>query len=159
MFFYKQVLLPLLETAALNFQDDRRTDEHMVRCDLVPFLRAEKANVPTLGHRFLVKFPWVGKAIEVKCPTFARGPPLGLNIDRCIRMWVKIFLRHTFTLNLLEYPLSHLPLPRDITITFENGNVRTCVCSSKVVLLHVYFHSVFSLCVRRPKTSSGETLS
>ena len=58
----------------------------MVQCDLVPFLRAEKANIPTLGHRFLVKFPWVGKAIEVKCPTFVRvpPPPLGLNIDRCI---------------------------------------------------------------------------
>ena len=84
MFLYKQVLLPPLETAVLNFQDDRRTDKHMVRCDLVPFLCAEKASIPTLGHRFLVKFPWVGKAIEVKCPTFARGPPLGLNIDRCI---------------------------------------------------------------------------
>ena len=86
MFLYKQVLLPLLETAVLNFQDDRRTDEHMVQCDLVPFLSAEKANVPNLGHRFLVKFPWVGRALEVKFSTFARGPPppLGLNIDRCI---------------------------------------------------------------------------
>ena len=95
MFLYKQVLLPRLETAVLNFQNDRRTDQHMVRCDLVPFLRAEKANVPTLGHRFLVKFPWVGKAIEVKCPTFARGPPpppLGLNIDRCIKATVYCFL-------------------------------------------------------------------
>ena len=44
-----------------------------------------KENVPTLGPRFLVKFPRVGKAIEVKCPTYARGPPhLGLNIDRFI---------------------------------------------------------------------------
>ena len=77
-------MLSLLETAVLNFQDDRCTDEHMVRCDLVPFLHVEKANIPTLGHRFLVKFPWVGKAIEVKYPTFARGPPLGLNIDRYI---------------------------------------------------------------------------
>ena len=75
------MLLPLLETVVLNFQDDRRTDEQMVRCDLVPFLRAEKANVPTLGHRFLVKFPWVGKAIEIKCPTFARGSlPSGLTL-------------------------------------------------------------------------------
>jgi len=66
----------------------RRTDEHMGRCDLVPFLCAKKANIPTLGPRFLVKFPRVGKAIEVKHPTYmyARGPPtpLGLNIDRCI---------------------------------------------------------------------------
>ena len=44
----------------------------------------KNANVPTLGPRFLVKFPRVGKAIEVKCPTYAQGPPLGLNIDRCI---------------------------------------------------------------------------
>jgi len=52
-------------------------DEHMRirRCDLVPFLHAKKANVPTLGPRFLVKFPRVGKAIEVKCRTYARGPP------------------------------------------------------------------------------------
>ena len=56
----------------------------MGRCDLVPFLRAKKRNVPTLGTRFLVKFPRVWKAIEVKCPTYARGLPLGLNIDRCI---------------------------------------------------------------------------
>jgi len=46
----------------------------MGRCDLVPFLCAKKANVPTLGPGFLVKFPRVGKAIEVKCPTYARGP-------------------------------------------------------------------------------------
>ena len=52
---------------------------------MVSFFHAKKANVPTLGPRFLVKFPRVGKAIEVKCPTYARGPlPLGLNIDRCI---------------------------------------------------------------------------
>ena len=52
---------------------------------MVLFLRAKKANAPTLGPRFLVKFPRVGKAIEVKCPTYARGyPTLGLNIDRCI---------------------------------------------------------------------------
>ena len=44
-------------------QYGRRTDEHMGRCDLVPFLCAKKANVPTLGPRFLVKFPRVGKAI------------------------------------------------------------------------------------------------
>ena len=49
------------------------TDKHMERCDLVPFLRAKKANIPTLGPRFLVKFPRVGKAVEVKCPTYARG--------------------------------------------------------------------------------------
>ena len=44
-----------------------------------------KANVPTLEPRFLVKFPSVGKAIEVKFPTYARGPrPLRLNINRWI---------------------------------------------------------------------------
>ena len=55
---------------------------------LVLFLLAKKANVPTLGPRFLVRFPSMGKAIEVKCPTYARGPPppapLGLNTDRSI---------------------------------------------------------------------------
>ena len=51
---------------------------------MVSFLRAKKANVPTLGPGFLVKFPRVGKAIEVKCPTYARCLPLELNIDRCI---------------------------------------------------------------------------
>ena len=58
----------------------------MGRCNLVLFHRAKEANVPTLGPRFLVKFPRVGRAIQVKCPTYARGPPLplGLNIDRCI---------------------------------------------------------------------------
>ena len=48
---------------------------------MVSFLCAKKANVPTLGPRFLVKFPRVGKAIEVKCPTYARGlPPSGLTL-------------------------------------------------------------------------------
>ena len=41
---------------------------------MVLFLRAKKANVPTLGLRFLVKFPRLGKAIEVKYPTYAWGP-------------------------------------------------------------------------------------
>ena len=83
------MFLPLLETAVLNFQDDRRTDEHMVRCDLVPFLRAEKANFPTLGHRFLVKFPWVGKAVEVNCPTFAGSPPSGLTLIDALYICVR----------------------------------------------------------------------
>ena len=52
---------------------------------MVPFLGAKKVNIPTLRLRFLVKFLRVEKAIEVKCPTYAQGPPpLGLNIDRCI---------------------------------------------------------------------------
>ena len=33
------------------------------------FLHAKKANVPTLGPRFLVKFLRVGMATEAKCPT------------------------------------------------------------------------------------------
>ena len=57
-------------------------DEQMRRCYLVPFLRSKRADVPTLGPRFLVKFARVGKAIERKCPTYARGPPSGLNIER-----------------------------------------------------------------------------
>ena len=51
---------------------------------MVLFLRAKEANVPTLGPRFLVKFPRMGKAIEVKCPTKPGISPLGLNIDTCI---------------------------------------------------------------------------
>ena len=70
-------------------QYGRHRDKHMGRCDLVPFLRAKKQLSPlTLGPRILIKFPRVGKAIEVKCPTYARGhpppPQIGLNIDRCI---------------------------------------------------------------------------
>ena len=58
------------------------TDEHMGWCELVLFLRAKNANVPTLGPRLLVRFPRVGKAIEDKCPTYVRAwymhniPPL-----------------------------------------------------------------------------------
>jgi len=58
-----------LTIQSLAHQYGWHTDEHVGRCDLVPFLCAKKANVPTLGPRFLVKFPRVGKAIEVKCPT------------------------------------------------------------------------------------------
>ena len=55
---------------------------------MVLFLRAKKANVPTLRPRFLVKFPRMGKAIQVKCPTYAWGPlPLGLNMDTCINVY------------------------------------------------------------------------
>ena len=39
----------------------------------------KKTNVPTLGPRLLVRFPRVGKAIEVKCPTYA-PPTLGLTL-------------------------------------------------------------------------------
>ena len=53
---------------------------------MVPFLRAKKANVHTLGSRFSVKFPRVGKTIEVTTPHVPRVLPLGLNIDRCIIM-------------------------------------------------------------------------
>jgi hypothetical protein len=31
-----------------------------------------------------IKFQRVGKQKSIKCPTYARPPPLGLNIDRCI---------------------------------------------------------------------------
>lgn len=60
---------------------------------MVPFFRAKKkkANVPTLGTRFLVKFLRVGEAMEVKCPTNARDPPIGFNIDSCIMFVKKIY--------------------------------------------------------------------
>ena len=131
MFLYKQVLLPLLETAEFNFQDERRTDEHMVRCDLVPFLRAGKANVLTLGHRFLVKFPWVGKAIEVKCPTFARGPPPRLNIDRCITVEERVStsLFHLFTY--IKIGLNNIIRQR---IDRIDNDVRICVTLASHIL-------------------------
>ena len=48
---------------------------------MVPFLHEKKANIPTLGPRFLVKFQRVGKAIEVNCLKYAKGPPpLGLTL-------------------------------------------------------------------------------
>ena len=49
----------------------------------------KKQASPTLGHRFLVKFPWVGKAVEVKYPTFARSPPpppLGLTLIDALKL-------------------------------------------------------------------------
>ena len=68
LFQYKNKYLPLLKTAI--FQG---------------LSQAQKANVPTLGPRFIVKFPRVGKAIETKRPRYARGlPSFGLNIHRCI---------------------------------------------------------------------------
>ena len=51
---------------------------------MVLFLRrAKKANVPTLGTRFLVKFPRMWKAIRGQMPHICPGfppPPLELNI-------------------------------------------------------------------------------
>ena len=40
-----------------------------------PIPLRKKANIPILWPRFLVKFLRVGKAVEVKCPTYTRGPP------------------------------------------------------------------------------------
>jgi len=45
----------------------------------------KQSNVPTLRPRLSVKFLRAEIAKVTKCPTYARGPPLGLNIDRCIR--------------------------------------------------------------------------
>ena len=65
---------------------------------LGPIPPHKKANIPTLGPRFLVKFPRMGKAIEVKSPTSARGPPpppsSGLTlIDALqIQFWLSLFL-------------------------------------------------------------------
>ena len=46
------------------------------------------------GGDFDQKFFW-----KVKCPTYARGPPLWLNIDRCI-MDIVFFRRHCNETNL-----------------------------------------------------------
>ena len=46
-------------------------------------LSYKKANFPTLGPRFLVKFPLDGEGNRGQ--TYPRGSPLRLNIDRCIK--------------------------------------------------------------------------
>ena len=74
---------------------------------MVLYLRAKKANLPKLGPRYLVKFSRVGKAIEVKCPTYARGSPLlGLNIDRCII--TKLLSYHPFEGKELQFSCMHV---------------------------------------------------
>ena len=115
MFLYKyknKYFPPLKTTVFQGFLAALHTDEDMGWYDLVLFLRAKKANVPTLGPRFLVKFPRaVEKAIEVKCPTYARRvppPPLGPNIDRCITFRGQIKARATpsFPISIIrEFPL------------------------------------------------------
>ena len=120
-----------LETAVLNFQDDRRTDEHMVRCDLVPFFRAGKVNVPTLGHRFSVKFPWVGKAIEVKCPTFAPPPPPRLNIDRCITVEERVSTSLFHLFSYIKIGLNNIIRQRIDRIDID---VRICVTLASHIL-------------------------
>ena len=82
---YKNNCLPLLKTAV--FQGFSRATPmtryfiwpvhrygHEMMC-LGPIPACKKANVATLGPRFLVKFLRVGVAIEVKCPKYAQGPP------------------------------------------------------------------------------------
>ena len=60
----------------------------------------EKSNVPTMGPTLSVKFPRVEIAKVIKCPTYIRGPPLGLNTDRCISTdefdWVDDAVRPLF---------------------------------------------------------------
>ena len=58
--------------ALLQFLDGQSTDAQ--RCALVPFLCVKKQR-PIMGPRVLVKFPRVGRAIEVKCPTCAWVSP------------------------------------------------------------------------------------
>ena len=84
-----------------NGNQHQHTDEHMGRCDLVPFLCTIKANVPSLGPRF---------SIEVKCPHMPGVPvPLGLNIDTCLRKWVHLPYR--------LYSQGNLSVPASITVT------------------------------------------
>ena len=65
--FKKQPSFRALATL-LQFQDERRGD-------LVPFLRAKKSKRPHPGAQILSQIPEGGKEIEVKCPTYAQGPP------------------------------------------------------------------------------------
>ena len=104
MFLYKfkSKCLPLLKTAVfqgftkaalLQFQDDRRGAQTSTWEDVA------------LGPRFLVKFPRMGKAIEVKCPTYARGPPAsGLTLIHAL-WWKTCILSH---LNVYQVQLSSL---------------------------------------------------
>ena len=84
LYKYKKKCLPLLKTAVFQDYICSRT----IR--LGPNSSAQKKQTfPPWDpdSRFLVKFPRMGKAIEVKCSTSARDPlppPIGLNIDRCI---------------------------------------------------------------------------
>ena len=76
MFLYKQVLLPPLETAVLNFQDDRRTDEHMVRCDLGPIAPRRKSKRPHPGTKILSQIPVGGEGNRGQMPHICPGSPL-----------------------------------------------------------------------------------
>ena len=59
----------------------------------------------------------VGKEIEVKCPTYARGPspprPFGLNIDRCIKAFAMLVRVLGLVLTKLAFNLEH----RFVTVT------------------------------------------
>ena len=81
LYKYKNKYLSLLKTAVfraldtlLQFQVGRRTDEQVCQCALVPFLRARKANVPTLGPRFLSNSRGWGRQYG-QMPHISYAPP------------------------------------------------------------------------------------
>lgn len=47
---------------------------------MVPFLLTKKPSVSIVGHKFILKFPWLRKAIKVKCPTYDQGTPSDLTL-------------------------------------------------------------------------------
>jgi len=74
----------LLNTCVLLHENYFKMTAQMSTCDYVIGLHSssqkKKSNIPTLGPRLLVKFLRVEKAIKVKCPTYAQGPPRGLTV-------------------------------------------------------------------------------
>ena len=63
------------------------TDEHMGRCDLIPYLRAKKQTSPPWGPDSKSNSRGWGRQLRSNAPHMPGvppPPPLGLNIDRCI---------------------------------------------------------------------------
>ena len=95
LYKYKNKCLPLLKTAV--FQGFSRATSipswlalrraHGTMClHPTPPRKKSKRRHP---RRFLVKFPRMGNAIEVKCPTYARGPPPPSGLTLIGAKWVR----------------------------------------------------------------------
>ena len=67
--------------ALLQFLDGQSTDAQ--RCALVPFLCVKKQR-PHHGAQSVSQIPKGGEGNRGQMPHMCSGPPLGLNIDRCI---------------------------------------------------------------------------
>ena len=72
-----------------NRNQRRHTDKHMGQCDLVPFLSAKKGKRPHPGTQILSQIPEDGdgnRGQMIMPHIYLGSPPLGLNIDTCIRV-------------------------------------------------------------------------